>query len=134
MDPIYIALAVIVLLMLAVGMLVAKGTGKGKVGIIDAEALRLAEEKKAFIVEEAKRDAERIIKDAELRAKEDAFKRREELSDIVHAFLQPPEVCNALRRLEAEPEVRGSRAQPVFEHLCRRQRTKRVVHLNRGKL
>ena len=38
-------------MIIAVGMLVAKGTGKGKVGIIDAAALRLAGEKKAFIVE-----------------------------------------------------------------------------------
>ena len=42
MDPIYYALGVIVFLLLAVGMLVAKGTGKSKVSIVDGEALRFA--------------------------------------------------------------------------------------------
>src|SRR5437763_17022660 len=62
------------------------------------------------------------------------FKRREELSEIIRAFLQTLEVGNTLWRLEAEPEVRRSRPQPAFEHLRRRQRTKRIVHLNRGEL
>jgi ribonuclease Y len=117
MDPIYIALGVIVLLMLAVGMLVAKGTGKSKASAIDSEALRLAEEKKAFIVEEAKRDAERIVKDAELRTKEDAFKRREELTRDVE------KLRNELRDTERRLEKRERAAEDKQNDLTTKERT-----------
>src|SRR5438876_8383714 len=48
------------------------------------------------------------------------LERRDKLSHIVCALLQPLEMRNALWSLEAEPEVRRSRGQPAFEHLRRR--------------
>ncbi len=58
----------------------------------------------------------------------------DKLCDIALALAQPLEVRDALRRFEAEAEVRRSRGQPALEHLRRRQSTEGVVDLNRGQL
>ncbi|CAN5450034.1 ribonuclease Y [soil metagenome] len=56
-----------------------KFLGKG-VAEVNPEARRDAEAKVAQLLDEGKRDADRIVKDAELRAKEEAFKRKEEIT------------------------------------------------------
>jgi len=46
----------------------------------DPEVIRQTEAQAQLVLEEARRDADRIVKDGELRAKDDAFRKREEVS------------------------------------------------------
>jgi len=100
MDPMVVVAVIFAAVLAAVGVtyLVTRKMGANAAGVIDAEALRLATEKKNHIVVEAQRDAERIIKDAELRAKEDAFKKREELTKDVERLRN--ELRDTERKLE----------------------------------
>ena len=97
--------------------LAAKTFTKSKQGILDAEALKQAEEKKSYIIDEAKRDADRIIKDAELRAKEDAFKKREELTKDVE------KVRNELRETERKLDKRETALEDRSNDLGMKERT-----------
>ena len=64
----------------------------------------------------------------------DWLKRSEELVDRGLAVAQAFEVCDALRGLEAEAEVRGCGGEPAFEHGAGGQRAEGVVDLNRVEL
>lgn len=119
MEPIYwIVLILISIALAVVGTYFAtKSLSKSQQGLIDAEALRLAEEKKSFIVDDARRDAERIVKDAELRAKEEAFKRKEELTRDVERLR------NELRDNERKLEKKESQLEERQNEIATKERT-----------
>ena len=72
--------------------------------------------------------------EAELAGLADGLQRGEELGYVVGAGGEAFEVRDALRRLEAEAEVRGRGGEPGFEHRRRGQCAEGVVDFDRGEL
>ena len=70
----------------------------------------------------------------ELAGLTDGLEDGEELSDVVAAIAEALEVGDALRSLEAEPEVCGRCGQPVFEHGGRGQSAEGVVDFDGSEL
>lgn len=60
------------------------------------------------------------------------FERSHELGDGSLAVAQTLEMCDPLRRFEAEPEAWRRRVQPTFKLDGRRKRPERIVDLDGG--
>ena len=133
-DPVLIAGLVFGSTLLAVGFsfLVFRLFGKGRtpsipssyassasVGLatVDPEQARITETKVLDILEIAKRDGERILKDAELKAKDESYRRREELNRELETSR------NELREQERRVQKREDASEDKAKDLTRKERT-----------
>ena len=133
-DPVLIAGLVFGSTLLAVGFsfLVFRLFGKGRtpsipssyassasVGLatVDPEQARIVETKVLDILEIAKRDGERILKDAELKAKDESYRRREELNRELETSR------NELREQERRVQKREDASEDKAKDLTRKERT-----------
>lgn len=102
MSEVLTAVLVLVAVIVGIGggFLLTKFMNKGRSGasMMDLPALRTAETQAKDILDRATRESERIVKDGELRAKEDSFRRREEITRELE--LSRGELRENERRLE----------------------------------
>ncbi len=136
-DPVLVAGLVFGSTLLAVGFsfLVFRLFGKGRtpsipsspssyassasIGLatVDPEQARITETKVLDILEIAKRDGERILKDAELKAKDESYRRREELNRELETSR------NELREQERRVQKREDASEDKAKDLTRKERT-----------
>jgi ribonuclease Y len=101
--------------------LVLYGRARGPAGTpnqlaADPAALRIAEDRASQIVAHAEADADRIRKDAELRAKDEAIRRREELARELDAARE------AVREMERKAQKREDAAIEKARELAKKDR------------
>ncbi len=133
-DPVLVAGLVFGSTLLAVGFsflvfrLLVKGrtpsipssyASSASVGLatVDPEQARIIETKVLDILEIAKRDGERILKDAELKAKDESYRRREELNRELETSR------NELREQERRVQKREDASEDKAKDLTRKERT-----------
>jgi len=82
-------------------------------GPVDPELLRQAEGKAKEVVENARKDADRLLRESELKAKDDAFRRREEVTKEFEKTRN--ELRDNERRLEKREDSLESQAKEIAE-------------------
>lgn len=82
----------------------------------DAEIVRRAETRGAELVEQARRDADQIVREAELKARDDAFRRREELTRELET------ARSELREQERRIEKREDAVEQKQKELTRKEK------------
>ena len=85
-------------------------------GPAEAEQVRLGESRAQAILENARRDAERLLKDAEHRAKDESYRRREELNKELDA------ARTELREQERRAQKRDDAAEDAAKELARKDK------------
>ncbi|MGL6072882.1 MAG: ribonuclease Y [Fimbriiglobus sp.] len=85
-------------------------------GQVDAEAIRRGEAQAKEILENARRDSERLLKEAELKARDDGFRRREELNKELEVSR------NEIREQERRAQKREDAVEEKMKELGRKDK------------
>jgi ribonuclease Y len=120
-EPILVAVLVLVAVVVGLGggFVMFRLLGRGRpygASAVDLEAVRSAEAKAHDLAAAAQRDADRLLKEAELKARDEAFHRREEMTRELEAARAE------LREQERRAEKREDAAEEKAKELAKKER------------
>jgi ribonucrease Y len=128
MEPWQVAAIAVAAVVLGAGgayLAVRLGSRSPSSSVLDTarfqDELRLAEARGQELVEKARRDADQIVREAELRARDEAFHRREEVNRELET------ARNEVRELERRAERREDAAEQKQKDLARKERHQEAI-------